>query len=232
MNICKFGYAVLVALVTIIGQAQANLIVLNETDFQANIGSVVVEQELFLTNIAGAPSITFDSGVTSVAVGGNPTSFGDNSIIDDTAFGDGDGEFVSAVGPAGVSPNSITWTFDSDITGFFGSFESVTFVRMQFLDALDNVLRTVDFEDVFPPNPTQGLDGFLGYINTANPFNQIQFTALPGVNFEIFSVNSFQFTDGTPVPAVAVPTPTSPLLFLIAFISVLLVSRQSGGTPS
>lgn len=199
-------------------------IVFSESEFQTEVGNVVIEQERFLNNISGAPSITFDSGVTSVALGGNPALFGDNGVIDDTAFGDGDGEFFTGVGGAGSTPNSITWTFANDITGFFGSFESVTFTRMQFLDSLDNVLQTVDFENFFPPN-IQGLDGFLGYVNIANPFNQIRFTAIPSVNVEFFSVNSFQFTDGTPLPTAGVPNPATPVLFLLG-LGVMLVTRR------
>ena len=199
----------------------ANVIVDNQADFLTAVGNVVVEEELFLNRIDGAPSITFESGVTSVASGGNTTLFGDNSVIDDTAFGDGEGEFFSAVGPSSVSPTSITWTFDRDVVGFFGSFESVSFVRMTFLDSGNNVVRSFNFDQVLPSDPINGIDGFVGYANDSG-FNQIRFTAIPGVDFETFSVNSFQFTDGTPVP-----TPATAALLIGA--GAISPKRRRGG---
>lgn len=206
------------------------VVVTSEADFLNEIGSVVVTEELFLNDIAAARSITFDSGVTSTAVGGNPAFNGDNQVFDDTAFGDGDGEWFSAVGPTGVAPTTITWTFPTEITGFFASFESATFVRFDVVDAGGSVLDTVRIDNFLsPPNQFSAIDGLLGVVDTATPFNRLVFRAIPGVTFETFSINSFQFTDGTALPPTTTPIPLpAPALLLLSGLTSLMLLRRRG----
>ena len=129
------------------------------------------------------------------------------------------GERFTAIGPSGVSPTTITWLFPTDIVGFFADFESATFAQFEVLDSSDNVLGTVKISDFIPPPQFGSSNGPLGVVDLATPFNQIRWSAIPGVNFELFGVNSFQYTDGTPAPDI-IPLP-APALMLVSGIVAL-----------
>ena len=199
----------------------APAVVTTQVDFNNAVGNVVIQTETFPNAIAGAVQITFDdSGVVSTAVGGDPVFNGDNAVLfPDTGPSDGGGEWFTAIGPSGVSPTTITWLFPTDIVGFFADFESATFAQFEVLDSSDNVLGTVKISDFIPPPQFGSSNGPLGVVDLATPFNQIRWSAIPGVNFELFGVNSFQYTDGTPAPDI-IPLP-APALMLVSGIVAL-----------
>jgi len=233
MNTTSLATAAALLLATANASNALTAVVTSETEYLNTVGNVVSVEELFLDDIAGASSIVFDSGVESNAVGGNPAFFGDNSVFEDTAFGDGDGEWFTGVGPGSSVPTSVTWVFPFEIVGFFASWESVTFVQFDVLDTGGSVLDTVRFDQFLPNPPNAAIDGFLGYVNTDTPFSQIRYEAVPRVSGDFFSVNSFQFTDGTPLPdlsppdtSTAVPLPSAGLLLLSGAAPIAMFLRR------
>ena len=207
------------------------IVVTTEEAFLDIVGDVVIQTETFPNAIAGDVEIIFeDTGVVSTAVGGNPVFNEDNAVLGtDTGPSDGLGEYFTAIGPSGVSPTTITWLFPTEIVGFFGDFESATFVQFDVLDAMNNVLRTVRISDFIPAPQFGSSDGTLGVTSLDNPFNRIRFSAIPGVNFELFGLNSFQFTDGTPLPPSTpseVPSPSAMSLFVLGLLSLVYCRRR------
>jgi hypothetical protein len=175
--------------------AEAFTVYTSRTAWQNALGGAPIITDPFSNERSNAPTITFDSGVTSTGNGTVPTPVGNAIFI---------GRYFGAVEGQGDASNfffdTITWSFPQPIFGFGADwFETAD---GDFLTVTGNFDgsgdQTVNFFDVLGSPGT----GFLGIIGTT-PFSAITF-GTQGASFlignEFFSADDLAYAE-IPTPA-------------------------------
>ncbi len=176
----------------------ALLIYTDRLAWEAAVGGPVITDP-FDNDIAGAASITFDSGVRSTAVG-TGASLGDNEVSGGRYRGGVDNNQTGGY-------LEIGWVFPAPIFAFGADFFS-TAQGSGVLIIVGNYDGTGDL--VLNPGTELGGDGtgFLGIIGAA-PFSSVTLDNTDASNNERFSVDNLSF-------AAAVPEPATLSLFALA----------------
>ena len=146
--------------------------------FNAAIGGATTTTDPFDNAIAGAVSITFDTGVMSTLAGGNLgfVEF-DNRVIGGEYMGTLDGDGAGA-------PLTLTWIFPFPVIGFGAEFQDVA-----LQDA--TILGTGTFFDI--NTVMGGEDGFFGIVDTMTPFTSVQFSIQASTFFDSFDADNLVF---------------------------------------
>ena len=169
-----------------VGSSQAGIITYdNRADWQAALSSSIVVDS-FSNAIAEANTITFDSGVVSALVGGNPCC-GDNSVSGGhlNMAVDGDGS-VGALFNDWLFPHSI-YAFGFDVVGV-GAITGVQVTIDDGSGASSYSLNAV----------AGGTNGFVGFVSDSGTFDEIRFSSVSNSNLDIYDVDNLAFT---PAPA-------------------------------
>ncbi|MEM7527380.1 MAG: hypothetical protein AAF416_06835 [Pseudomonadota bacterium] len=177
----------------------------DETAFDTATSGLLFTTDDFSTDVGRDNPIVFESGVTSLNVGGPP--FGTDNAI----FG---GVYNNAIEGAGnVASVSFVWTFP----------EPVVAVGLQYLgvdeDAL-NVLVDGALRALRESADADPLNGFFGF-TTTNPVTQITFNTFSPTPIDFFDFDDLQFAAA---PAV-VPLPGALPLLLGSLAGLAFAAR-------
>ncbi len=170
-------------------QANAALIFTNSTDWEAALGAPFTTDN-FLTEIASAQSIVFDTGVRSTR-----TQPGANRVRAGIGF-------VGTINPPGPLFAELLWEFPAPVTGFAFEFFSIN--------------NTTNLVGDFDGTGTQSINvdastgvaaGFIGIVGSTS-FDSFKFSS--GGFVDTFVVEKLSFGGGGPAP---IPEPAGLALF-------------------
>ncbi len=175
--------------------------------FTVATGGAPTTLETFSNDIAQAPQITFDSGVTSTIAGGDLT--GENRVSFDFFQGR-----VSS--PGRPDALTVTWTFPVPVIGFIADFSFAAVIDVAILGS----------GGLFDINTVMGgEDGMFGLVDSQAPFTQIQFSLQESDDtVEFWGVDNLRFAAAPSV--VAVPEPGTLALFGLGLAGFALARRH------
>lgn len=173
------------------------------TDFDAALVGKTITLDTFDNNIAGALSITLDSGVIATKEGGDTGFSFDNSVLS--------GRYDNATdGDGSDAPLTNTFTFDDPIFGF-----AAFFLRVRSITAsIDGGTTFFDINQQLGGNGSNNVAGFFGLVSPT-AFNTVIFGNSTTSDLDGYSLDDLRFATGSgPVSAVPLPA-TLPLLLAV-----------------
>lgn len=193
---------------SLVGGANAATIFTDRTAWVTALGGAAQTSDDFSADIADGATITFASGVQSMATGEGTSGGGINRVDG----GDWDTRIRNASGLSGYS--SVTWEFPSNISAFGVDFSSISSSR--------GIHVSGDFDgsgnqDINLFTHQGSSNGFLGVIGTSS-FNSITLSASGTGDNDFFGADDLSF--------VAVPEPSSAILLGLGATSILIRRRR------
>ncbi|MEM7527382.1 MAG: hypothetical protein AAF416_06845 [Pseudomonadota bacterium] len=183
----------------------------DESAFDAATSGLLFTTDDFSADVAQANPIVFESGVTSLNVGGATQLAADNSISG--------GRYNNAVdGNGNLASLSIVWTFPEPVIAVGWQYFSVESDGLNVL--VDGTLRALSESADSDP-----FNGFFGF-TTTNPVTQITFGTFSPTDIDEFNIDDLQFAAERDA---VVPLPGA-LPLLLAGLAGLTLVRGRGHT--
>lgn len=179
-----------------------------QADFLSNLQDVGVETfESFSTGASSPLAVVFDNGVTATLSG---------SL--DVEGGPGAGRFAVSGTQYVETSSSLTLTFDQPVVAF-------GFYATDIGDFSGQLSVTINGTNYDVPHTVNGASGaglYYGFIDTASPFTQVQFSTTDGD--DVFGFDDF--TVGTAQQVAAIPEPASMAMFAGVLAAGLAALRR------